>query len=164
MGEKFNNEISKVQTMKIYSKQKQRALDDLATAYISDSLGDLDQSLIGVKSIRKTLRANGYSQQEIEDYLIQYSYITKTQILKLYNQSIYNEDLTVKYEVECIPAFHSNKSTTDLIIDALKNRPDLLRALKKDMRQDHISEKFKVNNPVLLKQFYEANKNIIELD
>ena len=53
MGEKFNNELSKIQNMKVYSKRKQRALDDLATAYISDSYNGLDESLIAVKSAKK---------------------------------------------------------------------------------------------------------------
>ena len=164
MGEKFNNELSKIKNMKTYSKVKQRALDDLATAYISNSYNGLDESLIAVKTLKKALRANGYSVQEIEDYLIERSYITKANIRKMYNQSIYNEDLTVKYEVECVPVFHTDKSTTDIIIEELQKRPALLKALEENKSRDTIAHTFKINNTTLLKNFYEANKSIINIE
>ena len=163
MGEVFNKRLEEISKMKIYSKRKQRALDDLATAYLQDGK-PLDEGLHEVNKIKKSLRATGYSQQEIEDFLIERSYISKTSLRKYFHESIYNEDYSIKTVVECIPAFHIEKSLTDCIIDELKNRPALLKALKRNMRQDHISEKFNIKNPILLKNFYNKHKDIIELD
>ena len=70
MGDQFNKRLKEVSHMKTYSKQKQRALDDLATAYLQDGK-PLDDGLRIVNSIKKALRANGYNQQQIEDYLIE---------------------------------------------------------------------------------------------
>ena len=75
--------------------------------------------------------------------------------------SIYNDDDTIRNDVETIPAHFSGKCTTDLIIDELKNRPALLNDLKNGMRADNIQRKHKINNTTLLKNFYEANKDII---
>ena len=113
MGEIFNKRLSEVQNMKSYSKTKQRALDDLATAYLQHNI-PLDEGLKEVNTIKKALRANGYSVQEIEDYLIEYSYISKTQIRRLFHQSIYNEDLTIKSHIEVIPAHYTDKTVTYL--------------------------------------------------
>lgn len=161
MGEKFNTELNKVQAIKSYNKTKQRLLDDMATAYISNSFNGLDESLIAVKSIRKALRANGYTAQQIDDFLVEYSYITKSQIRRYYNQSIYNEDCSIKSNVAQVVANHSDRTTTDLIIDELQKRPALLKALQKGMRADQIQRDFKINNTTLLKNFYEQHKDII---
>ena len=163
MGEIFDKRLKEVSNMKTYSKQKQRALDDLATAYLQDGK-PLDQGLHEVNKIKKSLRATGYSQQEIEDFLIERSYISKTSLRKYYNESIYNEDCSIKKVVECIPAFHTNKSLTDLIIEEIKSRPKLLKALKNDTSKQYLSQKLNINQPSLLKDFYAANKDIIELD
>ena len=105
MGEIFNKRLEEISKMKGYSKRKQRALDDLATAYLQDGK-PLDQGLHEVNKIKKSLRATGYSQQVIEDFLIERSYINKTSLRKYYHESIYNEDMSVKIQVECIPSFH----------------------------------------------------------
>ena len=163
MGEQFNKRLEEISKMKTYSKQKQRALDDMATAYLQDGK-PLDQGLFIVNSIKKALRANGYNQQQIEDYLIEYSYCSKTRIRRLYNESIYNEDCSIKKVVECIPAFYTDKSLTDSIIDELKSRPVLLADIKKGMRADNLQRKHKINNTTLLINFYDKHKAIIELD
>lgn len=160
MGEKFDNRLEEIKKIKTYSKQKQRALDDLATAYLQDGK-PLDQGLFIVNSIKKALRANGYNQQQIEDYLIEFSYCSKTRIRKLYNESIYNEDCSIKNHIECIPAFYTEKSLTDLIIDELQTRPKLLKALKNGASKQYLSQKLNINQPALLKDFYDANKDII---
>ena len=163
MGEVFNKRLEEAQNMKTYSKQKQRALDDMATAYLQDGK-PLDQGLFIVNSIKKALRANGYNQQEIEDYLIEYSYCSKARIRRLFNESIYNEDCSLKKVVECVPAFHTDKSTTDMIIDELKNRPKLLKALQKNSSEANIRQNYGIANSTLLINFYKANKNIIDID
>ena len=163
MGEIFDKRLEEISKMKIYSKQKQRALDDLATAYLQDGK-PLDQGLYEVNKIKKSLRATGYSQQEIEDFLIERSYISKTSLRKYYHESIYNEDYSLKKVVECVPAFHTDKSLTDLIIEEIKSRPKLLRSLKNNASKQYLSQKLNINQPALLKDFYAANKDIIELD
>ena len=163
MGEKFNTELNKIQNMKNYNKTKQRLLDDMATAYISDSFNGLDESLISVKSMRKALRANGYTVQEIDDFLVEYSYITKRQIRLYYNQSIYNEDLTVRKEVEAIPTFYNEQCLTDSIIEELNKRPKLLKALKKGVNKSYLSRDLNIKNPVLLQDFYNKHKAIIDI-
>ena len=51
MGEIFEKRLEDCQNMKTYSKQKQRALDDLATAYLQDGK-PLDDRLHIVNSIK----------------------------------------------------------------------------------------------------------------
>ena len=163
MGEIFDKRLKEVSNMKGYSKRKQRALDDLATAYLQDGK-PLDQGLHEVNKIKKSLRATGYSQQVIEDFLIERSYINKTSLRKYYHESIYNEDMSVKIQVECIPSFHTDKCLTDLIIEEIKSRPKLLNALRKNVDKAYLSRDLKISNPVLLQQFYNQYKEIIELD
>ena len=162
MGEIFDKRLEEISKMKNYSKRKQRALDDLATAYLQGK--PLDDGLHEVNKIKKSLRATGYSQQEIEDFLIERSYISKTSLRKYFHESIYNEDYTIKKVVECIPAFHTDKSLTDLIIEEIKSRPKLLNALKNKASKQYLSQKLFINQPALLQDFYNANKDIIELD
>ena len=164
MGEIFDNKLSKIQNMKKYSLNKERMLSDMATAYISDSFNGLDESLKAVHSMRRALSAAGYTLQEIDDFLIERSYITKSQINKMFNQSIYNDDNSLIASVECVPAFHTDKSTTDIIIEELERRPALIKALEKGMRVDQIQRDFKVNNSTVLKNFYNAHKDIINID
>ena len=149
--------------MKGYSKRKQRALDDLATAYLQDGK-PLDQGLHDVNKLKKSLRSTGYSTQQIEDFLIEYSYISKASLRKYYHESIYNEDMSVKAHVECIPSFYSDKSLTDLIIEEIQNRPKLLNALKKGTSEANIRQNYNIANSTLLINFYNANKNIIEIN
>ena len=163
MGEIFDKRLKEVSNMKTYSKRKQRALDDLATAYIQRDKS-LDQGIYEVNKLKKALRATGYNSQQIEDYLIEYSHISKKSIRKYYHESIYNEDYTIKKVIECIPAFYREETTTDLIIDEIKSRPKLLKALKNDASKQYLSQKLNINQPALLKDFYAANKDIIELD
>ena len=163
MGERFNEELKKISEIKTYSKRKQRLLDDLATAYIQHDT-PLDKALVSVKSLKKALRVNGYNDAQIEDYLIEFSYISKTQIRKLYTESIYNEDCTIRKEIECIPSFHTEKSLTDLIIEEIQSRPKLLNALKKGTSEANIRQNYNIANSTLLINFYNANKDIIELD
>ena len=160
MGEKFNQEIDKIKALKSYSKQKESLLSDLGTAYISDQFEGLDKSLVAVKSMRKALRAAGYSQQEIEDYLIQYSYITSTLIRKMFNESIYNEDCSIKNVVEIVP-FHTDYNTTDIIISELKSRPALVKALQAGIHKSNLSRTYGIKDPTLLKSFYAKYENII---
>jgi hypothetical protein len=163
MGEIFDKRLKEVSNMKTYSKRKQRALDDLATAYLQDGK-PLDEGLHEVNKIKKSLRATGYSQQEIEDFLIERSYIGKTSLRKYYHESIYNEDYSLKKVVECVPAFHTDKNLTDLIIEEIKSRPKLLRSLKNNASKQYLSQKLNINQPALLKDFYAANKDIIDID
>lgn len=160
----FNEQIKKAEKLSHYNKSRaSRLLDDLATAYISQDFNTLDKSFYAVKSARKSLSSAGYTLAEIDDYLLQYSYITKTQINKLRNQSIYlNDSISIAPHIENIQDKETKIKETDLIIDTLKSNKKLLRALQKNTRQDHISEKFKISNPVLLKQFYEQHKSIID--
>ena len=163
MGKIFDKRLEEISKMKIYSKRKQRALDDLATAYLQDGK-PLDQGLHEVNKIKKALKATGYSAQQIEDFLIERSYIGKTSLRKYYHESIYNEDYTIKKVVECVPAFYTEKSLTDLIIEEIQSRPKLLNALKNKASKQYLSQKLNINQPALLKDFYAANKDIIDLN
>ena len=165
MGEKFNREIEKIKAIKTYSKRKQVLLDDMASGFLTayaEHECSLDKGLIRIKSTRKALMAIGnYSIDQINDFIIEQSYISKSTLRKMFHQSIYNYDDTIRNDVETIPAHFSGKCTTDLIIDELKNRPALLNDLKNGMCADNIQRKHKINNTTLLKNFYEANKDII---
>ena len=161
MGERFDQEMEKVKSITKYSKLKESLLSDMGTAYISNQFEGLDKSLIAVKSMRKALRAMGYSLREVEEYLLEHSYLTQTRIRKMFNESIYNEDCSIKTVVECVP-FHTEQSTTDLIIEELKSRPALLKALKNGSSRQSIEQNHKVHNGTLLKSFYAKYADIID--
>lgn len=161
MGEIFNQEIEKAKSLS-YNKTKQtRILDDLGTAYLSTDFEGLDKSLLSVKMARKYLSSQGYTHAEIDDFFLQKSCLSKTSLRKLRNESIYNEDNSIRDVVSCIP-FHTDMNTTDLIIEELKSRPALLQALKKGSSRDAIAKTFKLNNTTLLINFYNKYQNIIE--
>ena len=163
MGEKFNSELEKAEKLSKYNIHKASKLfDDLATAYISTEFNGLDKSLIAVKTAKKALRAQGIPAHIVNEFFIERSYLSKSQLRNFVNDSIYTEENNINPVVECIPSFHRDENTTDLIIAELKSRPELLKALQKGTRQDHIAEKFNVNNPTLIINFYNKNKSIID--
>ena len=164
MGEKFNTEIKKAEKLSKYNSYKaSKLLDDLATAYISTEFNGLDDSLIAVKTAKKAMRAQGIPQHIIDEYFIERSYLSKTQLRNFVNDSIYTEDesMRIKPVIELIPAFHTDKTITDIIIDELKSRPELLRALKKGVSKSGLTERYHVTSPVLLQNFYNKHKDII---
>ena len=160
MGQLVNEELEKLSKTKKYSLSKERKLSDIATAYISDEFKGVDESLKAVRKMRKALLMAGFSLQEIDDFLIERSYITKKQISNMFNQSIYNEDCSLIPVVECIP-FHTDKTTTDIIIDELKTRPELLKALQNKVTASNLTRDYKVKNSTLLINFYRKHKDII---
>ena len=165
MGKYFDEKLSKVSQLAKYNKVKSsRILDDMATAYISGvELKGLDEALSGVFSIRKSLLSQGYTIAEIDDYLLEYSYITKTQIRKLRTQSIYmNDSVSIAPNIENIETKVQKRKETDLIIDILKSKPDLLKALQKGIARTTIESKFKTCNTSKLIDFYNQHKSIID--
>jgi len=163
--EKFDSEIQKAISKSYNKSVSSRILDDLATAYISQPAhGHLDESLRAVKSTRHALAREGYSIAEIDDYLLEHSYLSKTQIRKLRTQSIHIDDSgSLNPAIENRIANHSDQTTTDLIIDELKSRPSLLRALQKGFNESHIRNNLHIPNSKLLIKFYKHHKDIIEL-
>ena len=166
INEKFNSEIEKIKAIKTFSKRKQILIDDLASGYLSayaDNECSLDQGLIRIKTMRKMLRAKGYSSDQVNDFIIERAYISKADIRKIFNESIYNFDDSIRTDVETIPAHFNGQCTTDLIIDELKARPELLKALDNKMDLSNMQKKFRITNVSLLQQFYNANKDIINM-
>ena len=159
MGEIFNKQLSKISSLKGYSKRKQISLDDMATAYIQHDQ-PLDIALHNVRKVKKVLKMKGFTQSEIEDFMLEFSYISKTQITKLYSESLYEADGTIRLEIECIP-FYTDYNTTDLIISELESRPALLKALKNGTTKQGLSANHHVTSPVLLQNFYNKHKDII---
>ena len=165
MGEKFNAEIKKAEKLSKYNSYKaSKLLDDVATAYISTEFNGLDNSLVAVKTAKKAMRAQGIPNHLIDEYFIERSYLSKTQLKSFVNDSIYTEDDSTKLRpvVELIPAFHNDKTTTDIIIEELKSRPELLDALKRGVSKSGLTERYHVTSPVLLQNFYSKNKSIID--
>ena len=164
MGEKFNEELKKAEKLRKYNSYKaSKLLDDMATAYISTEFNGLDNSLVAVKTAKKAMRAQGIPQHIIDEYFIERSYLSKTQLRSFVNDSIYTEDnsMRIKTVVELIPAFYTNKTTTDIIIEELKSRPELLDALKRGIAKSGLTERYHVTSPVLLQNFYNKHKDII---
>ena len=159
----FDEQLQKAQEIAKYNKlRSSQLLDDLSTAYISNEFDTLDKSYYAVKSIRKSLRSQGYTLAEINDYLLEYSYITKTQINKLRNQSIYMHDsMTITPHIENIADRETKQKATDIIIDTLKSKPKLLSALKRGVSAQYITQKLHVNNSTMLIDFYNKHKEII---
>ena len=142
-------------------------LDDCATALISQGQynNDTDKSLQAVKNVRHILTSKGYSQAEIDDYLLERSYLSKTQIKNLRNSSIFedSEELKIVPDIKLRIALHSDKTTTDLLIDAIQSKPLLLSCLQKNMRPDNIQRKFpQLKNVTLIANFYSEHKDIID--
>ena len=160
----FEEQIKKAEKLAGYNKQKAcRLLDDLATAYISQDFNTLDKSYYAVKSIRKTLSSMGYTLAEIDDYLLQFSYITNTQIRKLRTQSIYmNDSMSIVPHIENIKDKEQKRIETDLIIDTLKSKPKLLQALQKGLNKSTLLRTYDIHNPTLLQDFYNKHKSIID--
>lgn len=163
MRENFDKEIEKVKTV---NKSKSfRLLDDLSTAYISSYADDkhLDESLLYVKLTRKYLTSKGFTLAEIDDYLLERSYISKTNLNRLKTESIYmNDSPAIAKHIENIQDRIQGKNCTDIIIDRLKSQPDLLDCLKRHVNESYIKRKFNINSPTLLQNFYDKNKNIID--
>ena len=73
MGEIFNQEIEKAKSLSYNRTRQARVLDDLGTAYLSTDFEGLDKSLLSVKTARKYLSSQGYTQAEIDDFFLQKS-------------------------------------------------------------------------------------------
>jgi len=164
MGQIFNDELNKAEKLSKYNKQRaSRVLDDMATAYLSTEFNGLDKSLIAVKTAKKALRAQGYSQEVIDDYMLQRSYLSKTNLRHLMNDSIYTDDsVMVKPIIELRVASHNDCTTTDLIIDRIKSTPVLLSALQRGVSKVYLSRDLGVSSPVLLQHFYSQYKEFID--
>lgn len=164
MREKFDSEIQKAISKRYNKKLSSRLFDDLATAYISQPAhGHLDDSLKAVKSTRSILAREGYSTAEIDDYLLEHSYLSKTRISKLRTKSIHIDDSGIlNPAIENRIACHSDQTTTDMIINEIHNRPELLRALQKGIHKSNLNRKYNIPNPVLLQKFYQFHKDIID--
>lgn len=164
MGEIFNTELKRIKEISAYNKSRAYSmLDDMATAYLSTDFNGLDKSLLAVKTTKKLLRSMGYSKSEIQDYLLEHSYITKTRIRKLRIESIYNEDCTIRKEVENVPMYAETSKPIDIIIDTLKSRPELLSALKRRVNKGTLSDYYHVTSPVLLQNFYDKHKDLFNV-
>lgn len=165
MRENFDLQLSKIaKYQKRHSSNSVKAselLDDMATAFISaKEYGHLDESLKAVKSTRKLLLSQGYSRQEINDYFLQHSYISKTRIRKLRIESIDDtESNTIIADTRS--ALFNSHTTTDRIINSLKARPELLSALQQGIDKRRLSDTFHISSPVLLQHFYAKYKDII---
>lgn len=164
MGQIFDDELNKAENLVKYNKQKaSRLLDDMATAYLSTEFNGLDKSLIAVKTAKKALRAQGYSQEVIDDYMLQRSYLSKTNLRHLMNDSIYTDDsVMVKPIIELRVASHNDCTTTDLIIDRIKSTPVLLSALQRGDSRQKMDYNFKLCNTTLLQNFYAQYKELID--
>ena len=156
----FIEQLEEIKKIKTYSEKKQNLLDDMASAYIADNKGDLNESIKSIKTMRKALKMKGYSLREINEYILQYSYLSKSKINRMFSQSMYNEDNSIKSVVECVP-FFTPHSTTDLIINELKTRPALVRALKKNIDNSSMQKTYNVKNPALIKKFFAQYENLI---
>ena len=162
MGEQFDKELQKAEKLSKYNMSRaSRLLDDMATAYLSDEFHGLDKSLVAIKTAKKAMRAQGIKQDIIDEYFLQRSYLSKTQLRQFVNDSIYTGD-SLRPEVENIVALHMSRTTTDLIIDGLHNRPELLSALQRGVQKATLVKTYGMHNPVLLQNFYNKHKDIID--
>ncbi len=162
MRENFDNQLSKLEKMK--TEKRFRLLDDMSTAFISaySSNEHLDKSLMYVKLTRKALLSKGFSLAEIDDYLLEQSYISKRQINRLITDSIYmNDNMSIAPHIENRADKQQEKNVNDLIIDKLKSKPELLEALKRGVSRENLAITFNLKNTTLLKNFYEKHKEII---
>jgi hypothetical protein len=157
----YETKLKELSKMKVYNQRKEQQLSDMATAYLATEYKTLDESLKATRTIRKVLRSLAFTNDEINDYLIQHSYVNKDMIKKFYNLSLYGEDGEIKKDIEKVIAHHTDKTTTDIIIDAIKSRPQLLSALQRGVSKSGLTERYNISSPVLLQNFYAKHKDII---
>jgi hypothetical protein len=164
MREKFDSELQRIKKISAYDTERAcRMLDDMATAYISVSeYGHLDTALTAVKVAKKAMRAQGLTQDLIDDYFLQRSYLSKTQLRDFKNQSIYTDTGDIAKTITSKIALFTDRTTTDLIIDRLQSQPELLSALKRGVSAQYITQKLDVPNSTLLINFYKKHKSIID--
>lgn len=166
MGLNFNSELDRIKEIQSYNVERaSKMLDDLSTAYISASEhGGLDKSLIAVRTFKKLLRSHGFTIADINDFLIEKSYISKRRIRDLKTESIFQSDSqSIRPEIMAIKTEYTpdNNNTVDLIISELKSKPVLLEALKKNCSIQYLSHDLNISQPTALKKFYEQYKDII---
>jgi hypothetical protein len=163
MNEKINNEINKVTEINKYNKQRaSKLMDDIATAYLMEDEAGEDTALIKVKGCKKSMRANGVPQHIIEEAML-YRPLSKVRVRDIQLDSIYQGDgVTVHPIVERQPALYDTHTTTDILIDGLKSRPELLSALQRGVRPEHIQHKFHTPHTTLLVNFYSKHREIID--
>lgn len=165
MREEFDKTLKEIEEIKKYNQYRASAmLDDMGTAFISVSeYGHLDDALKAVRMAKKSLRAAGHDRDFIEDYFLQRSYLSKTTMRQLKNESIYTGDtMTIAPVIENRIASHCDMTTTDMIINELRSRPELLSALRKGVSKQYLDQKFHVGQPETLKHFYNKHKDIID--
>jgi hypothetical protein len=164
MREKFDSELKRIKKISVYDTDRAcRMLDDMATAYISVSeYGHLDTALTAVKVAKKAMRAQGLTQDLIDDYFLQRSYLSKTQLREFKNSSIYTDNGDIDKSITNKIALFTSQTSTDLIIDGLKARPELLSALRRGVSAQYITQKLDVSNSILLIKFYKKHKDIID--
>jgi len=163
MREQFNSELERIEKISKYATGRASGmLDDLATAYISASeFGHLDKSLISIRTAKKHMRAQGHTKEQINDYFLERSYLSKTTLRQITTDSIYNADNSLKPIIENLTINNYNENVTDIIIDKLKSEPVLLSALRRGVSEAHLRQNLKIKNATLLKNFYEKHKDII---
>ena len=161
--ENFDSELNRIEAISKYNKDRSLSmLDDMATAFISaPAYGHLDKSLTAVRVARKALRATGKTKADIDDYLLECSYISKTKLKHLTTASIYT-DTTLDQLADKRPALFTERTTTDLIIDTLKSKPELLSALQRGVKKSGLQETYGVHKPTMLIDFYARHKSIID--
>jgi hypothetical protein len=164
MREKFDSELQRIKKISAYDTERAcRMLDDMATAYISASeYGHLDTALTAVKVAKKAMRAQGLTQDLIDDYFLQRSYLSKTQLREFKNSSIYTDNGDIDKTITSKIALFTDRTTTDLLIDRLQSQPELLTALKNGIKKSWLNEKFSIKDPTLLINFYKKHKSIID--
>ena len=169
MREQFDSELMRIKEISKYNQERASVmLDDMGSAYLYayDNNEHLDKSLLTVRVSRKSLKAKGYAKDFINDYFIQRSYLSKTTLKSLSHESIFLSDESLNPMVErCLSkttiAMFDGRTTTDLIIDQLQGKPELLSALQRGISKSGLTERYGVSNPVLLQNFYNKHKDII---
>lgn len=167
MGEIFNSELKRVEKINKYNKQRaSRMLDDMATAYISGvEHSGLDKSLTAVRTAKKALRMQGFSQDFIDDFFLQTSYLSKKKFKQIRNElltdTIYSgQNGALNPVIENLQAREQGQNTTDLLIETLKSRPELISALERGVKRSGIKQTYKINAPEALIKFYNQHKEL----
>jgi len=165
MRENFDSELNRIKDISTRDQVRaSKMLDDMGTAFISvEAYGHLDTSLTSVRVAKKFLRAKGIKQDVIDDHFLEKSYLSKKRLRLIKDDSIYmNDTPMIKPMVESIPALFTEKTTTDLIIDVLKSKPQLLSALQRGTSKQNLDQNYHVLNPTTLIDFYAKHKSIID--
>lgn len=159
MGKIFDEVLTQAEELQKLDNydRASKLLDDLGTAYINGfEFNGLDKSLIAVRTGKKALRMRGTQAQLVDDFMLERSTLSKTQIKRFLNESLYSTP-----ECQELQAPHIKNNEVDQVISEIESRPYLITCLQAGHSRQYIEQTFNLKGVVELQNFYKKHQSII---